>query len=56
MKGIKEEVYVPEADDAEILQKNDPSREDEGKFDDESSDEDDEAANQKDKQKKTKLK
>lgn len=49
LKGIKEEVYIPEADDEEMQK--DQSEDEEGGYDDESSD-DDKIVNEKEKEKK----
>jgi len=53
IKGVKEEVFVPEADDEVLPQDSDSEEVEEGgKFDDESSDEDDNVANEKEREKK----
>jgi len=44
LKGIKEEVYIPEADEEEDIPMAEELEQD-GKYDDESSDEDDQVVN-----------
>lgn len=62
MKGIEEEVFVPEVDEQGAYKKGDEDisdeeiEVDEGKFDDESSSDDDRVVNIKEKQKKAKVK
>lgn len=62
MKGIEEEVFIPEVDEQGAYKKGDGDMSDEeievdeGKFDDESSSDDDRVVNIKEKQKKAKVK